>query len=72
MANDFEYVGEQNGRAGFREKSTGVGYSLDIWNQDQLQLLDGDELVVPMDGKGAVWSIRENRIVRWDYTFPSS
>ncbi|OZC49294.1 hypothetical protein CH289_17300 [Rhodococcus sp. RS1C4] len=71
MASDFEYTGEQNGRAGFRDATTGMSYWLDIQNQDQLQLMDGDELVVPMDGKGAVWSIRENRIVRWDYNFRS-
>lgn len=43
MASDFEYVEVQNHMHIFRERSTGVRYSLPtIYDEESVTLLDGD------------------------------
>jgi len=66
MASDFTYDGIQNHRCGFTEKSTGVGFWLQGPSPDDapVELLDGDEVIIPSGSQRNVWSIREQRVVR--------
>lgn len=65
MASDYEFVGNQNNQAGFREKSSGSMTWLMNVDAAPVELLDGDEVILTSGGQRAVWSIREQRIVRW-------
>lgn len=50
----------------FNEISTGMGYSLPCPDPEDatVELLDGDEVIIPNRYGRSVYSIRQNRIVR--------
>lgn len=65
MASDFEYVEVENHKHIFRERSTGVRYSLlTIYDDESVTLLDGDvvEFRHPQYTLRK-YSIREQRII---------
>lgn len=68
MASDFTYEGIQNHQCRFVEKSTGITFWLQGPSPDdaQVELLDGDEVVIPSGMQRSVWSIRDQRVVRID------
>lgn len=63
MASDFEYTGDENQQAGFREKSSGMAYWLPNFEGGPVELLDGDQVVVTSNGQRVIWSILEQRQV---------
>lgn len=66
MASDFEFRGIENHLCMFVERSSGMGYSLPAPSPEDapIELLDGDEVVVPTAGGVQVYSIREQRVIR--------
>lgn len=65
MASDFEYTGNENHQAGFRDKSTGMQHWVPNFEGGPVELLDGDEVVITSSGQRVIWSIREQRQVRY-------
>lgn len=63
MASDFEYTGDENHQAGFRDKSTGMQHWVPNFEGGPVELLDGDEVVITSSGQRVIWSIREQRQV---------
>jgi hypothetical protein len=65
LASDFEYVGTQNGIAGFRDKITSSYSRLPNPTEGVPELLDGDEVALD-DGMGGydVWSIQRGEKLR--------
>ncbi|MFZ2242137.1 MAG: hypothetical protein WAV90_21685 [Gordonia amarae] len=63
MASDFEYTGVQNQQAGFRERNSGVQHWLQTGGDIDVELRDGDEVVITSGGQRNVWSIRQQRII---------
>lgn len=61
MASDFEFLGNYNHSANFRDKSTGQETSLLNVEGSSVELLDGDQVVIPAGGQRVIWSIREQR-----------
>ena len=52
-----------NHQAGFREKNSGVQHWLQTGGDIDVELRDGDEVVITSGGQRNVWSIREQRII---------
>ena len=44
MASDFDYTGDENQQAGFREKSTGMQHWVPNFEAGPVELLDGEQL----------------------------
>jgi len=63
MASDFDYTGDENQQAGFREKSSGVQHWVPNFEGGPVELLDDDQVVVTSSGQRVIWSIREQRQV---------
>lgn len=63
MASDFEFVGNFNNSANFREKASGQETALLNTEGSAVELLDGDQVVIPAGGQRVIWSIREQRQV---------
>ena len=63
MASEFEYTGDENRQAGFRDKSTGMQHWVPNFEGGPVELLDGDEVVITSSGQRVIWSIREQRQV---------
>jgi hypothetical protein len=66
LASDFEFTGVFNGQSNFRERATGMAYTLPApFPEDSaVELLDGDEVVIPTP-QIYVYSIRERRVIRY-------
>ena len=66
MASEFTFDGIENHQSGFTEQSTGMKYWLPAPDPEDgnVQLLDGDEVIIPTRYSKDVWSIRERRVVR--------
>lgn len=67
MASEFEFTGVQNHLSTFREVATGVTFTLPAPDPEDaaVELLDGDEVVVPSSNGSVVYSIRERRVIRY-------
>ena len=67
MASDFEFTGVQNHQCTFRERTTGIGFTLPAPEPEDagVELLDGDEVIVPSSNGTVVYSIRERRVIRY-------
>ena len=63
MASDFEYTGDENHQAGFRDTTTGMQHWVPNFDGGPVELLDGDEVVITSSGQRVIWSIREQRQV---------
>lgn len=63
MASDFDYTGDENQQAGFRQKSTGLQHWVPNFEGGPVELLDGDQVVITSTAQRAIWSIREQRQV---------
>ena len=61
MASDFDYPGDENQQAGFREKSTGMQHWVPNFEAGPVELLDGDQIVITSSGQRVIWSIRDQR-----------
>ena len=61
MASDFDYTGDENQQAGFREKSTGMQHWVPNFEAGLVELLDGDQVVITSSGQRVIWSIRDQR-----------
>lgn len=61
MASDFDYTGDENHQAGFREKPTGVQHWVPNIEGEPVELLDGDQVLITSSGQRVIWSIREQR-----------
>lgn len=61
MESDFEYTGNENNQAGFRDRATGTQYWLMNTDGSDVELLEGDQVVIPFGGQRVLWSIREQR-----------
>ena len=61
MASDFEYTGDENQQAGFRERSSGMQHWIPNFEGGPVELLDGDQVVLMSNGQRVIWSIREQR-----------
>lgn len=66
MASDFTYEGIQNHQCQFVERSSGTTFWLQAPSPEdaQVELLDGDEAIIPAGTQRDVWSIRERRVLR--------
>ncbi|GGF16954.1 hypothetical protein [Williamsia phyllosphaerae] len=65
MASNYEFTGNENNQAGFRDKVSGSMTWLTNVDAAPVELLDDDEVIMTTSGQRAVWSIREQRMVRW-------
>lgn len=65
MASNYEFTGNENNQAGFRDKVNGSMTWLMNVDAAPVELLDDDEVIMTNSGQRAVWSIREQRMVRW-------
>lgn len=63
MASDFQYDGVENHMHVFKERSTGMRYTvMTMYDDESVTLLDGDEVEFQHpQSKGRRHSIRENR-----------
>lgn len=65
---DFEYRGDWNNQWNFVEKSTGMAYVYNRFDDDAFELDSGDRLMVTQaTGTRFVWSLKENRNIEWLY-----
>lgn len=63
---DFEYRGDWNNQWNFIEKSTGMAYTYNRFDDDSFELDTGDRLIVTQaNSTRFVWSLRENRNIEW-------
>jgi uncharacterized protein YjlB len=63
MASDFDFTGFSNNSANFVEKNTGVYFAILAVDCEEVELLDGDQVIIPAGGQRNIWSIRENRVI---------